>query len=94
MWFLMRAIFWLSIVFSLMPWPEESGLHSSPVTVWTKARDAVGSAIRQARTDSEKICRDSPIACLEAATKLGQFAADKPTDEAKQRTAASGPVAR
>ncbi len=78
MWFLIRAAFWLSIVFALLPWPEDSGLQSSPpVAIWSRTRDAIGAAIGKARADSTKICTDSPLACLKAAVRLDQFAADK-----------------
>ncbi|VFU10353.1 hypothetical protein [Methylocella tundrae] len=84
MWFLIRAVFWLSIVFALMPWPEGAGLHSS-TAIWTGARNAIGAAVGQARAKSQQLCTDAPIACLEAAAKLGQLTVDKRPDEARPK---------
>ena len=59
MWFLIRSAFWLSIVFALLPWPEDSGLGSSPpAAIWSRTRDAIGAALGKARAASEKICTD------------------------------------
>ena len=78
MWFLIRSAFWLSIVFALLPWPEDSGLGSSPpAAIWSRTRDAIGAALGKARAASEKICTDSPLACLKAAARLNQFATDR-----------------
>ena len=90
MWFLIRSAFWLSIVFALLPWPEDSGLGSSPpAAIWSRTRDAIGAALGKARAASEKICTDSPLACLKAAARLDQFATDKrPDGDAAAKSAA------
>ncbi len=77
MWFLIRAAFWLSIVFALMPWPRESGLRSLSVALWTEAGHAAAAIIRQARSEGEKICTNSPAACLGVAAKLGGLSAQR-----------------
>ena len=82
MWFLIRAAFWLSIVFALLPWPDNSGFGSSPpAAIWSRTRDAIGAALGKARAAGDKICTDSPLACLKAAARLDQFAADKRADD-------------
>lgn len=78
MWFLIRCAFWLSIVFALLPWPDNSGFGSSPpAAIWSRTRDAIGAAIVKARAAGEKICTDSPLECLKAAAQLDQYAADQ-----------------
>lgn len=84
MWFLIRAVFWLSIVFALMPWPESAGLRSS-ATIWTGARGVIGAAIGQARIKGQQLCTDAPVACLEAATKLDQLTANRRPEEARPK---------
>jgi len=83
MWFLIRSAFWLSIVFALLPWPDDSGFGSSPpAAIWSRTRDAIGAALGKARAAGEKICTDSPLACLKAAARLDQFAADRRAEDA------------
>jgi hypothetical protein len=81
MWFLIRAAFWLSIVFALLPWPDNGFGSSPPAAIWSRTRDAIGAALGKARAAGEKICTDSPLACLKAAARLDQFAADKRADD-------------
>jgi hypothetical protein len=98
MWFLIRSAFWLSIVFALLPWPDDSGFGSSPpAAIWSRTRDAIGAALVKARVAKEKICTDSPLACLKAAVRLDQLAADRlpegdaaATSAARQSPAAPG----
>jgi hypothetical protein len=93
MWFLIRSVFWLSIVFALLPWPDNSGFGLSlPAGIWFRTRDIIGAAIGKARTASEKVCTDSPLACLGAA-RLGQFAADRRADISHEASAAARPAA-
>jgi hypothetical protein len=92
MWFLIRCAFWLSIVFTLLPWPEGSGFGSSPpAAIWSRTRDAIGEAIVKARAASEKICTDSPLECLKAAARLDQYAT---TDQRAEGAPAAGSAAK
>lgn len=94
MWFLIRSAFWLSIVFALLPWPEDSGLGSSPpAAIWSRTRDAIGAALGKARAASEKICTDSPLACLETAARLDQFATGRTPDGDAAAMSAARPSA-
>lgn len=89
MWFLIRSAFWLSIVFTLLPWPEDSGLRSfPPVAIWLRARDTIGSVLGKAHTAGEGVCAVSPIACLAEAAHIGRFgAADIGTPAGQRKTA-------
>jgi hypothetical protein len=94
MWFLIRSAFWLSIVFALLPWPEDAGLGSSPpAAIWSRTRDAIGAALGKARAASEKICTDSPLACLKAAARLDRLATDRTPDGDAAATSAARPPA-
>jgi hypothetical protein len=84
LWFLIRVVFWLSIVFSLMPWPQDSArpwaARPTSPTIWARAGEAIRAAIGKAQAKGEKICAKSPTACLEAATKLGEVATKGPVN--------------
>ena len=77
MLFLLRSIFWLSIVFASISWP------SVPVaSVIAKARAArgvqniLGQMIGMAaQTGSGKACLRAPAACLEGAAQLNRMVA-------------------
>ncbi|MGO9674440.1 MAG: hypothetical protein ACLPSF_09795 [Methylocella sp.] len=93
MWFLIRSAFWLSIVFALLPWPDNAGFGSSPpAAIWTRTRDSIGAALGKARAAGEKICADSPLACLKAAARLDPFAADRRADDDAHAAGAARPA--
>jgi hypothetical protein len=76
MLFLLRSIFWLSIVFASISWP------SDPLaSVMAKARDArgvqdsLGQTIGRAQAGAEKACLRAPAACLEGAAHLSRMVA-------------------
>jgi hypothetical protein len=90
MWFLIRAAFWLSIVFALLPWPEGSRLKLSPPgAMWSRTSDAVGAALSNARAAGEKVCMGSPVACLNAAVRLEQIAPGKRTEDSNPASSAA-----
>lgn len=83
MWFLVRSAFWLSIVFALLPWPDDPGFRlAPPVAIWFRTRDAIGAALGRARATAGKTCTNSPLTCFEAAARIGGFAADGRAQEA------------
>ncbi len=89
MWFLIRAAFWLSVVFAFLPWPENSLIRQISAALQSGTKAAVMAAIDEARTRSAKACADAPSVCFEAAARLGQFAAAPASAlpaEAKQKT--------
>ncbi|MGH6799983.1 MAG: hypothetical protein ACRECZ_00975 [Methylocella sp.] len=76
MLFLLRSIFWLSIVFASISWP------SDPVaSVIAKARaargvqDVMGQMIGMARAGNRKACLRAPAACLEGAAHVDRMVA-------------------
>ncbi|ACK50619.1 conserved hypothetical protein [Methylocella silvestris BL2] len=75
MWFLIRSVFWLSIVFAFLPWPENSLIGQISAALQSGAKAAIMAAIDEARTTGASACAKAPAACLEAAARLGQFAA-------------------
>jgi len=65
MFFLLRSAFWLSIVFSAMPWNGEGSPAGNP-----RLLDAArGAAISTAKAAGE-YCSATPAECLLAAQKL------------------------
>lgn len=76
MLFLLRSIFWLSIVFASISWP------SDPIAlVMVKARaargvqDILGRTIGLAQAGAEKACLRAPATCLEGAARLSRTVA-------------------
>jgi hypothetical protein len=76
MLFLLRSIFWLSIIFASIPWP------GGPVAlVMAKARaaggvqDILGRMIGIAQGGSGEACLRAPAACLEGAIHLNRMVA-------------------
>ncbi|WP_026607906.1 hypothetical protein [Methylocapsa acidiphila] len=72
MFFLLRVVFWLGIVFASLPWPED--FRPARAGVETKAREMLGAAVDGARAGIGKVCLDAPAACLDAAGGLGRLA--------------------
>jgi hypothetical protein len=78
MWFLIRAAFWLAIVFAALPWPDGSAVSfSPPVAMWSRTRDAIGAALGKARAEGEKICMNAPVPCLKAAARIEGIIVEK-----------------
>jgi hypothetical protein len=90
MWFLIRAAFWLSIVFAALPWPQGSGLRpSTPDAIWSGIRSSIAAALGKARAAGEKLCMDSPVACLKAAAQIEKFAPEGRADETRAGASAA-----
>lgn len=76
MLFLIRCIFWLSIVFASISWPSDP-----LVPVVTKAsaarqvRDILSQTLSIAQAGGGKACLRAPVACLEGAAHLRRMAA-------------------
>jgi hypothetical protein len=76
MWFLLRCVFWLSIVFASIFW-------SKGPAVWTRGKvthevqGILGQTRGMARAEAEKTCLRSPAACLEAVAHLNRLAAGR-----------------
>jgi hypothetical protein len=68
MWFLVRAVFWLSIVYAAIFWPNEP--VTGPSGMVRKAQDLLGKTIAMAQAEAQKACLRSPGACLEGALTL------------------------
>ncbi len=69
MWFLLRAAFWLSIVYAAIFWPQDPLTGPSGIT--RKAQGLLGQTIATARAEAEKACLRAPGNCLERAMGLG-----------------------
>jgi hypothetical protein len=66
--FFIRCAFWLTIVFSALPWPQRANLQSQKLLA-----DAAASLIRAAGGEanlSAQQCLATPQACAEEARKL------------------------
>lgn len=69
MFFLARSAFWLSLVFSWIPWSGDGGTTTGP-------REAATALVRQATAsipaEINKFCQSSPRSCLDIATKASK----------------------
>lgn len=65
MFFLLRSAFWLSIVFSAMPWNGEGSPTGNP-----RLLDAARGATAAAAKAAGEYCSATPAECLFAAQKL------------------------
>jgi hypothetical protein len=74
MWFLVRAVFWLSIVYASIFWPNEP--VTGPSGMVRKAQDLLGKTIAMAQAEAQKACLRSPGACLEGALALSPVVGD------------------
>jgi hypothetical protein len=69
MWFLLRTVFWLSIVFAFIFWPKDQ-------SNWTRAKvthgvqDFLGRTAGLAQAEAERMCLHAPAACVEGASHL------------------------
>ena len=74
MLFLLRSIFWLSIVFASISWSSDP-----TASVMAKARaargvrDILGQTIGMAHAGAEKACFRAPAACLEGAAHISRM---------------------
>ena len=76
MLFLLRSIFWLSIVSYFLPWPEdEIALFLSKSDVKSEAQDILGRTVGMAQAAAEQECLRAPAACLKGAARLSRKAA-------------------
>src|ERR1700730_13248044 len=75
MLFLIRAIFWLSIVSYFLPWPEdEISLLLTKSDVKSEAQDILGRTVGMAQAAAERECLRAPAACLQGAARLSRMA--------------------
>jgi hypothetical protein len=85
MWFLLRAVFWLSIVYASIFSPKDPAA-SAQALAWIarEAKATFGRSAGLAEEGAEKACRRMPGACLEGAARLGKMiAADPPKAKGK-----------
>ncbi|HMF06197.1 MAG TPA: hypothetical protein VKE72_04185 [Methylocella sp.] len=86
MLFLLRAIFWLSIVAYFLPWPEDpiasllakTEVQDAARDFLDAARDFWGRTVGLAQAAAERECLRAPEACLKASAGLGRTAARHP----------------
>lgn len=82
MFFLLRVVFWLGIVFAYMSWTNDA----RPPTfseIASKARGLLQKSVAEAQDRVEKACLNEPSACFEAAANMGQAAKDPRDGKAK-----------
>lgn len=76
MLFLLRCIFWLSIVYASISWPSDP---LAPVVTKASAarevRDILSQTLGIAQAGAGKACLHAPAACLEGAAHLSSMAA-------------------
>jgi hypothetical protein len=65
MFFFLRCIFWLSIVYATIFWPKDFDPKAA-VEILPKARQLAGEAVGQARDEIARSCINAPAVCLEA----------------------------
>jgi hypothetical protein len=72
MLFLLRSLFWLSIVFASISWPSDSG---APVMAKAarEMRDILGQTAGMAQAGAGKACLGAPAACLAGAAHLSRM---------------------
>jgi hypothetical protein len=66
--FFIRCAFWLTIVFTSLPWPQDAGLQSQKLLA-----DAAAGLIRSATGNADvsaQHCLAAPQACVEQARKV------------------------
>lgn len=92
MMFVLRSVFWLSIVFASISWPR------GPIAlVLAKARaargvqDILGQTIGRAQAGAEEACLRAPAACLEGAAHLAPMVAG-PHSGGNGKTPPNSPV--
>jgi len=92
MFFLLRVVFWLAIVFASISWPEDVR-PPARAEIAPKAREILGKTLEQAREGVEKACVRAPIACLEAAVGATQIVGEK-RREGKAKAPLDSPAPR
>jgi hypothetical protein len=76
MLFLLRSIFWFSIVFASVSWPSDPlGSVMAKVSAARRVQDSLGQTIGTAQAGTERACLRAPAACLEGAAPLSRMAA-------------------
>jgi hypothetical protein len=74
MWFILRAVFWLSAVFLWIYWPKDpADTVRIRAGALREAQDILGRTAGLAEAGVEKGCSHAPAACLEGAARLGQL---------------------
>jgi hypothetical protein len=75
MFFLARCIFWLTVVFTSLPWPEETrGLMSNaPQNMREKLGGILPHTTEKSLQDLKSACASKPQACLQSAAELRAF---------------------
>ncbi|WOJ90785.1 hypothetical protein RZS28_05720 [Methylocapsa polymorpha] len=91
MFFLLRVVFWLAIVFASIFWPENVK-PPARAEITPKAREILGKTLEQAREGVEKACVSAPISCLEAAVGASQLVGEK-RREGKAKAPLDSPAA-
>jgi hypothetical protein len=73
MFFLLRSVFWLGLVFSAMDWPQNGGfasdVHQMAAPAAARSRDAIAEKI-------QRTCLDSMTDCIEGAARINKLATD------------------
>jgi hypothetical protein len=84
--FLIRCAFWLTIVFTSLPWPQDAHIQSQKLLA-----DAAASLIRSATGQADmsaQQCLTAPQACLEQARRVqALFEATAKTEPKRARPA-------
>jgi hypothetical protein len=76
MLFLLRSIFWLSIIFASIPWPGGPVALVMPKARATRGvQDILGQMIGIAQAGSGEACLRAPAACLEGAIHFNRMVA-------------------
>ena len=74
MLFLIRVIFWLSIVSYFLPWPEDKiALFLTKSDVKSEAQDILCRTVGMAQAAAERECLRAPAACLKGAARLSRM---------------------
>lgn len=93
MWFVLRAIFWLTIVYGSIFWPnDKSGPFHAFARVAHAAKMALGHGTGTAEAEVAKVCARAPQACLEGAARLGRMAGQERTERNRKALARPGSV--
>ncbi|SFK22614.1 hypothetical protein [Methylocapsa palsarum] len=69
MFFLLRCVFWLTIVYAAIFWPKDFD-RKAAADILPKTRQLAGDALEQARDEIVRSCVSAPAACLEASGYL------------------------
>ena len=80
MLFLVRSLFWLSIVFASISWPKDPVAPvTAPARAARGAQDILGQTAGRVQALAKKACLGAPAACLEGAAHLSRMVAGQRT---------------